>query len=163
MPFEVCLSITVSTWIPLKSLRSLALRLGSSELLIAWLQLRRTPRLPSATHLADSGTQTSPVPRSPLVGIVLRPPTGRLPDHVWGREEIIHQADDTDSEARWARASSCGTRRVRKDHSCLGNSLSKFYETTSLPGGSRRQDQDSLYFSVPTTGTSAWARCRARS
>jgi tetratricopeptide (TPR) repeat protein len=90
MPFEV--PINYSQYMDSSQILAVAgVAAGVVGALIAWLQLRRTPRLPSATHLADLGTQTSPVPRSPLVGIVLRPPTGRIPDHVWGREEIIHQ------------------------------------------------------------------------
>ncbi|WP_141579295.1 tetratricopeptide repeat protein [Actinomadura sp. WMMA1423] len=49
---------------------------------IAWAQLRRTPA-------ADQGHRRNGAPRE-----ILRPPTGRLPGHVRGREQILRTIED---------------------------------------------------------------------
>jgi AAA ATPase domain len=63
---------------------------GIAGAVVAWLQLHRTPRLPRSAELVD--VKSSIISRrSPPIGTALRPPTGRLPAHVCGRENIIAQ------------------------------------------------------------------------
>ncbi|TDC43367.1 tetratricopeptide repeat protein [Actinomadura sp. KC345] len=52
---------------------------AATAAVIAWVQLRRTPALPAGSSQSGGGASRG----------ILRPPTGRLPEHVRGREQVL--------------------------------------------------------------------------